>query len=64
VECADGPTTNRVVLAAQSRGVLVYWFLSTPQAFRIAPPLTLKDEELEWAITQLLAALDTASQPD
>jgi acetylornithine/succinyldiaminopimelate/putrescine aminotransferase len=64
VECADGPTTNRVVLAAQSLGVLVYWFLSTPQAFRIAPPLTLKDEELEWAITQLLAALDTASQPD
>lgn len=62
VECRDSATVNRVVENALQRGVLIYWFLSTPQAFRMAPPLNLLDSEVEWAIEQLLCALDAGAK--
>ena len=40
-------------------GVLMFWFLSVPQAFRLAPPLTATDEEMEVGLGLVLQALDS-----
>ena len=39
-------------------GVLMFWFLSVPQAFRLAPPLTATDQEMEEGLALVLEALD------
>ena len=41
-----------------TNGVLGFWFLSCPTAFRIAPPLTIRSEEVEHACSVILQALD------
>jgi acetylornithine/succinyldiaminopimelate/putrescine aminotransferase len=60
VELGDPGLVQRVVHGALHRGVLGFWFLSCPSAFRIAPPLTLAPAEVEQACTVLLQALDEA----
>ena len=40
-------------------GVLMFWFLSVPQAFRLAPPLTATDQEMEEGLALVLEALDS-----
>ena len=44
----------------QGRGVLLFWFLSVPNAFRLAPPLTCTEEEMATGLTLILDALDQA----
>ena len=40
-------------------GVLMFWFLSVPHAFRLAPPLTATDQEMEEGLALVLEALDS-----
>lgn len=55
----DGPDrVGDLVAAARKRGLILFWFLSRPQGFRIAPPLTAGKSELDAALAQLLEALD------
>ena len=49
---------NALVSNALEQGVLVFYFLSTPDAFRIAPPLNITDEELEHGLAVLQELLD------
>lgn len=49
---------NNVVTTCIEKGVITYWFLSTPYAFRIAPPLTISDEEINSACDTILEAID------
>lgn len=49
---------NNVVTTCIKKGVITYWFLSTPYAFRIAPPLTITDEEINKACNVILEAID------
>jgi len=42
-------------------GVLMFWFLSVPHAFRLAPPLTATAEELEDGLALVLKALDSVT---
>lgn len=39
-------------------GVLIYWFLSTPYAFRLAPPLNIEEEEIEFGCKTIIDLLD------
>lgn len=39
-------------------GVLTYWFLSTPYAFRLAPPLNIEEEEIEFGCKTIIDLLD------
>jgi acetylornithine/N-succinyldiaminopimelate aminotransferase len=39
-------------------GVLLFWFLSIPNAFRLQPPLTMTDEEAEVGIALIISALE------
>lgn len=55
----DGPDrVAALVEAARKRGLILFWFLSRPQGFRIAPPLTASPSELNAALAQLLEALE------
>ncbi|MGY6560538.1 MAG: aspartate aminotransferase family protein [Luteibaculaceae bacterium] len=49
VEMDSFETVNQVVMQCKEKGVISYWFLSTPNAFRLAPPLTITHAELEEA---------------
>lgn len=41
-----------------SKGVLLFWFLSCPWSFRIAPPLNLKRNEFDFLLKTILEGLD------
>lgn len=51
---------NRIVQYAKEHGVICYWFLSHPYSFRIAPPLTITEEEIREACGVILAAIENA----
>ena len=55
----DSPeTVNNIVNKAKEKGVICYWFLSHPNSFRIAPPLTITEEEIEKACTIIFDAIE------
>ncbi|MBK9760683.1 MAG: aspartate aminotransferase family protein [Flavobacteriales bacterium] len=58
VELADGDLVQRVVLGCLEKGVLGFWFLSCPTAFRIAPPLVIDEGQVKKACSVILAELD------
>lgn len=60
VELKSSEAVNEVVQTAMQRGVLVFYFLSTPQAFRIAPPLNINDVDLNEALDTLIACIEQA----
>jgi acetylornithine/N-succinyldiaminopimelate aminotransferase len=58
VDLGDADRVQRVVMECLEAGVLGFWFLSCPSAFRIAPPLTITEEEVRHACTVIRGALD------
>ena len=58
VELGDPCRVQEVVHACLAQGVLGFWFLSCPTAFRIAPPLTINEEQVRRASQVILAAID------
>ena len=53
-------TVNNIVNYAKEHGVICYWFLSNPYSFRIAPPLTITEEEIKKACSIILDAIEQA----
>lgn len=53
-------TVNNIVNYAKEHGVICYWFLSHPYSFRIAPPLTITEEEIKKACSIILDAIEQA----
>jgi len=51
---------NRIVESAKAMGVICYWFLSHPNSFRIAPPLTITEEEIRESCEVILKAIDNS----
>jgi acetylornithine/succinyldiaminopimelate/putrescine aminotransferase len=51
---------TRIVEQAKSLGIICYWFLSHPYSFRIAPPLTITEQEIRESCTAILKAIDNA----
>lgn len=49
---------NRIVENAKQDGVICYWFLSHPYSFRIAPPLTITEKEIEESCEVILRAIE------
>lgn len=58
VELDDFDHTLRVIQEALREGVMSDWFLFASAKVRIAPPLTITREEIEFACHALIAALD------
>jgi acetylornithine/succinyldiaminopimelate/putrescine aminotransferase len=51
---------SKIVLSAKENGLICYWFLSHPHSFRIAPPLTITDQEIRESCAIILKAIDNA----
>jgi acetylornithine/succinyldiaminopimelate/putrescine aminotransferase len=51
---------NRIVAEAKRNGVICYWFLSHPHSFRIAPPLTITEQEIREACAVILKAIENS----
>lgn len=58
VDLGDADRVKRVVMDCLTQGVLGFWFLSCPTAFRIAPPLVIERDQVEQACAVILSALD------
>lgn len=59
VELQDEESVQKIVLEALNRGVILFWFLSTPNAFRLAPPLNISEKELWEGMNVIREILDT-----
>jgi len=51
---------NRIVDYARENGVICYWFLSHPSSLRIAPPLTISEQEIRAACAVILKAIENS----
>ncbi len=58
VELESAEMTERVVLNSIQSGVLIYWFLSTKNCFRIAPPLTITSDQISSSCNAILTVID------
>lgn len=58
VELGDAELVRRVVLGCLDHGVLGFWFLSCPTAFRIAPPLMITADQVREACATIIAQLE------
>lgn len=61
IELATPDAVQQVVQYCLENGVIGFWFLSCPQAFRIAPPLTITHAEIDQACSVIRSALDTVT---
>jgi acetylornithine/succinyldiaminopimelate/putrescine aminotransferase len=52
---------NAIVTKAKEYGVICYWFLSHPYSFRIAPPLTITNDQIEESCKAILKAIGNSS---
>jgi acetylornithine/succinyldiaminopimelate/putrescine aminotransferase len=48
---------EKVVARCMEKGLLTFWFLSHPYSFRLSPPLTITDDELNLAADIILSAI-------
>ena len=60
VELASEEAVTRCIQAGLDAGILLFWFLSTPHAFRMAPPLNMGQDDWQRAWPRLQRALDAA----
>ena len=61
VQLDDPAYVRYVINNAPGFGLVLDYFLFCDDAFRIAPPLTINEEETEYAIVQLKRLLDDAA---
>jgi acetylornithine/succinyldiaminopimelate/putrescine aminotransferase len=59
IQMEDAETVAKVVNGCKEKGLLSYWFLSNPDSFRIAPPLTTTQAEIEKGCKIITEVFDT-----
>lgn len=59
IDLKSADAVQQVVEHCLANGLISFWFLSCPASFRIAPPLTITDEEMSKASEIILRALDS-----
>jgi acetylornithine/succinyldiaminopimelate/putrescine aminotransferase len=64
IEFTSADQARRFVAEALARGVVINWTLNADRVVRIAPPLTLADDELDFAINAMAAALATLAHEE
>jgi acetylornithine/N-succinyldiaminopimelate aminotransferase len=58
IEFRDAAIARRFVAATIARGVIVNWTLNADNVVRLAPPLSVKPEEIDVALNAMTKALD------
>ena len=62
IDMGNSESVQKVVEGCLERGLISFWFLSCPTAFRIAPPYIITQEEIDAACDIILASMENASQ--
>jgi acetylornithine/succinyldiaminopimelate/putrescine aminotransferase len=57
-EFANADEVQHIVEYCMKKGVICFWFLSCPEAFRIAPPLNISEEDIRKACQVILEAIN------
>lgn len=58
VDLYDADKAKKILYLLLDEGIITDWFLFQPTSFRIAPPLSISDDEVDLAIEGILKALD------
>lgn len=58
IEMDSPEIVQKVVEGCMKKGLISFWFLSCPQAFRLAPPLTISYDELTLACDKMLEVFE------
>lgn len=58
VELESEEKVNKLIELCIANGVIIYWFLSTRNSFRISPPLTISNDEIKEACIVIRKGLD------
>ncbi|MDF1672960.1 MAG: aspartate aminotransferase family protein [Vicingaceae bacterium] len=57
IDLGNEDKVAKVVTACLEKGLIGFWFLSTPTAFRLSPPLSITKEQLQEAADILISSL-------
>jgi 4-aminobutyrate aminotransferase-like enzyme len=49
---------QKIIKYALEHGIICFWFLSIPNSFRIAPPLTISEAEIKESSKIILEAIE------
>lgn len=58
VELENEEQVKQLVLNGLKKGIILFWFLSTPNAFRLAPPFNISEDEIRLGCQVILDCLD------
>ena len=58
IEMKNKDIVKRVVEGCKDMGVLSFWFLSSPESFRIAPPLNISESEIRESCSIINKVMD------
>ena len=58
VDFDSAEKVTAIVNSCKEMGVICYWFLSHPYSFRIAPPLTITEEEIRESCAVIINAIN------
>lgn len=59
IELETEDKVNKLIEFCISNGVIIYWFLSTRNSFRISPPLIITESEIKSACKVILTGLNS-----
>lgn len=59
IEFHDATVAHRFVAETIANGVVINWTLNAEKVVRLAPPLTISADEIEFALAAMGAALDS-----
>ncbi len=60
IEMESAELVQKIVDGCLEAGLITFWFLSCPNAFRLAPPLTISEEEIRDSTATILKVFDKA----
>ena len=60
VDFHSAEKVSAIVNHCKANGVICYWFLSHPYSFRIAPPLTITEEQIKESCKVILNAIENS----
>lgn len=60
IEFENAEKVARIFNACLEKGIITFWFLSCPESFRLAPPLTISNVEIRDAASKINEAIEKA----
>jgi len=61
VDLGNGDFVKKVISNVYKKGVLMDWFLYNEESFRLAPPLTINEEEIGIACDKIVNAIEESA---